>query len=214
MRRLRLLRPALRVLPAQRLTAERRARFKGLSHDEMLVFQLIQQSGNMGATQKGLRRRVDASLLTPRRAAAPGIWTKDLKIRSNLQQPQARPVRAQQRARFAHISAPQINKCLKSLEQRKLIKAVKSVASSNRKVYMLFELEPSREITGGAWCVPWRALVVPLRQLMHGSPGTPAMSTTASSSMCCGKSATSTSSARSGPRWVRHRSRLVAVFAC
>ncbi len=24
-------------------------RFKGLSHDEMLVFQLIQQSGNMGA---------------------------------------------------------------------------------------------------------------------------------------------------------------------
>ena len=95
MRRLRLLRPALRVLPAQRLTAERRARFKGLSHDEMLVFQLIQQSGNMGATQKGLRRRVDASLLTPRRAAAPGIWTKDLKIRSNLQQPQARPVRVQ-----------------------------------------------------------------------------------------------------------------------
>ena len=61
-----------------------------------------------------------------------GIWTKDLKIRSNLQQ-------------------PQINKCLKSLEGRKLIKAVKSVASSNRKVYMLFELEPSREITGGAW---------------------------------------------------------------
>ncbi len=25
------------------------------------------------------------------------------------------------------------------------------MASSNRKVYMLFELEPSREITGGAW---------------------------------------------------------------
>ena len=45
----------------------------------------------------------------------------------------------------------QINKCLKSLEQRKLVKAVKSVANGNRKVYMLFELEPSREITGGAW---------------------------------------------------------------
>ena len=37
------------------------------------------------------------------------------------------------------------------LESRKLIKSVKSVASSNRKVYMLSELEPSREITGGAW---------------------------------------------------------------
>ena len=51
-----------------------------------------------------------------------GLWTKDLKIRSNLQQ-------------------PQINKMLKALEQRKLIKALKSVASSNRKVYMLYELE-------------------------------------------------------------------------
>jgi DNA-directed RNA polymerase III subunit RPC6 len=43
---------------------------------------------------------------------------------------------------------------LKALEQRKLVKAVKSVANGNRKVYMLFELEPSREITGGAWHVP------------------------------------------------------------
>jgi len=47
----------------------------------------------------------------------------------------------------------QINKCLKALEHRKLVKAVKSVANGNRKVYMLTELEPSREITGGAWCV-------------------------------------------------------------
>ena len=52
-----------------------------------------------------------------------------------------------------HSFAPQINKCLKALEHRKLVKAVKSVANGNRKVYMLFELEPSREITGGAWCV-------------------------------------------------------------
>ena len=33
----------------------------------------------------------------------------------------------------------------------RLIKAVKHVAQQNRKVYMLYELEPSREITGGAW---------------------------------------------------------------
>ena len=44
-----------------------------------------------------------------------GIWTKELKIKSNLQQ-------------------PQITKILKSLEGRQLIKAVKSVASKNRKV--------------------------------------------------------------------------------
>ena len=42
----------------------------------------------------------------------------------------------------------QIGKIFKSLEARKLIKAVKHVAQQNRKVYMLYELEPSREITG------------------------------------------------------------------
>tara|TARA_B110000003_G_C16608022_1_gene518291 strand:- start:47 stop:979 length:933 start_codon:yes stop_codon:yes gene_type:complete len=83
-------------------------KFRGLASEDLLVYQIIQQSGNSG------------------------IWTKELKQRSNL--PQA-----------------QITKIFKSLEARKLIKAVKSVSQQNRKVYMLFELEPSREITGGAW---------------------------------------------------------------
>ena len=106
----------------------------------------------------------------------------------------------------------QINKCLKSLEQRKLIKAVKSVASSNRKVYMLFELEPSREITGGAWYVAVAACVA-RRELTRPPAGTRATSTTASSSTCCGKSATSTSSARRGPRWVRRALARLASLA-
>ena len=54
-----------------------------------------------------------------------GIWTKELKQKSNL--PQA-----------------QISKIFKTLEARKLIKSVKHVAQQNRKVYMLYELEPSR----------------------------------------------------------------------
>lgn len=33
-----------------------------------------------------------------------------------------------------------------------IAQAVKSVASANRKVYMEYDVEPSREITGGAWC--------------------------------------------------------------
>ena len=61
------------------------------------------------------------------------------------------PSCAERRALAPLTRAAQINKCLKALEQRKLVKAVKSVANGNRKVYMLFELEPSREITGGAW---------------------------------------------------------------
>lgn len=61
-----------------------------------------------------------------------GLWTKDLKTRTNLQQ-------------------AQLTKILRELEKRQLVKAVKSVASANRKVYMAFEVEPAREITGGAW---------------------------------------------------------------
>jgi|UniRef100_A0A7R9T920 DNA-directed RNA polymerase III subunit RPC6 len=83
-------------------------KFKGLSSEDLLVYQIIQSSGNTG------------------------IWTKELKQKSNLPQ-------------------TQITKIFKVLEARKLIKSVKNVAQQNRKVYMLFELEPSREITGGAW---------------------------------------------------------------
>eukprot|EP00899_Mesostigma_viride_P027464 jgi/Mesvir1/7902/Mv11833-RA.1 len=92
----------------KQVDVEEATKFKGLSSEDMLVYQIIQQAKNMG------------------------IWTKDLKMKSNLHQ-------------------PQITKILKTLESRRLIKAVKSVASKNRKVYMLMELEPSREITGGAW---------------------------------------------------------------
>jgi len=89
-------------------TEEAAQKFKGLGVEELLVYQTIQASKDMG------------------------IWTKDLKVKSNLQQ-------------------PAINKILKTLEGRQLIKAVRSVQSKNRKVYMSFEVEPSAEITGGAW---------------------------------------------------------------
>lgn len=61
-----------------------------------------------------------------------GIWTKDLKLRTNLHQ-------------------TVITKVLKSLESRKIIKAVKSVKNPTRKVYMLAGLEPCQDITGGPW---------------------------------------------------------------
>jgi len=61
-----------------------------------------------------------------------GIWTKDLKSRTNLHQ-------------------TVITKVLKSLENRRIIKAVRSVKNSTRKVYMLASLEPSAELTGGPW---------------------------------------------------------------
>ena len=62
-----------------------------------------------------------------------GIWTKDLKTRTNLHQ-------------------TVLNKVLKSLETaKKIIKSVRNVKNPTRKVYMLIGLNPSAEITGGPW---------------------------------------------------------------
>ncbi|KAJ2156744.1 34-kDa subunit of RNA polymerase III (C) [Coemansia sp. RSA 552] len=44
-----------------------------------------------------------------------------------------------------------INRCIKSLEQNTVIKSVKSIKHPTRKLYMLAELTPSQEITGGPW---------------------------------------------------------------
>ncbi|XP_055617362.1 probable DNA-directed RNA polymerase III subunit RPC6 [Toxorhynchites rutilus septentrionalis] len=61
-----------------------------------------------------------------------GIWIRDIRVKSNL-------------------IMTQLNKVLKQLENKKLIKAVKSVNASKKKVYMLYNMEPDRSITGGAW---------------------------------------------------------------
>ncbi|KFP87780.1 DNA-directed RNA polymerase III subunit RPC6, partial [Acanthisitta chloris] len=50
-----------------------------------------------------------------------------------------------------NLPLTEINKILKNLESKKLIKAVKSVAASKKKVYMLYNLQPDRSVTGGAW---------------------------------------------------------------
>jgi len=81
---------------------------QGLTSEDRLVLQIIETAGNNG------------------------MWTKEVKQKSNL--PQAK-----------------VTKIFKTLEGRQLIKSVKHVAQQNRKVYMKFDLEPSREITGGAW---------------------------------------------------------------
>lgn len=61
-----------------------------------------------------------------------GIWTRDIRVKSKIQQ-QA------------------LTKIFKNLESRKLIKPVKAVNAKSKKCYMLYELQPSREITGGPW---------------------------------------------------------------
>lgn len=50
-----------------------------------------------------------------------------------------------------NLAQPQITKILKALENRQLIKSVKNVNNPGRKIYMLYELQPDQELTGGAW---------------------------------------------------------------
>ncbi|KAI9140000.1 RNA polymerase Rpc34, partial [Paraphysoderma sedebokerense] len=61
-----------------------------------------------------------------------GLWIKTLKAKTNLHQ-------------------GVVQKCVKSLEQRGHIKSIKSVKYPTRKMYMLAELTPSVDITGGPW---------------------------------------------------------------
>ncbi|KAF9647078.1 hypothetical protein BDM02DRAFT_3146353 [Thelephora ganbajun] len=61
-----------------------------------------------------------------------GIWTKHLKGKTDLHQ-------------------TIIDRCIKTLIQKQLIKAVKSVKHPTRKIYMLAHLDPSVELTGGPW---------------------------------------------------------------
>lgn len=83
-------------------------KFEGLGPEQMLVFQAIEKSANRG------------------------IWTRDIKMITNIQQ-------------------QILTKTLKTLEQRNLIKSVRSVASKSKKLYMLYELEPAKEVSGGPW---------------------------------------------------------------
>lgn len=61
-----------------------------------------------------------------------GVWLRDIKNQTSLQQ-------------------QTLNKALKVLEARKLVKTVKSVQQKTKKLYMAYELEPTREVSGGPW---------------------------------------------------------------
>ncbi|OQR96501.1 DNA-directed RNA polymerase III subunit RPC6 [Achlya hypogyna] len=66
------------------------------------------------------------------KAGNKGVWTRDIKSQTNL----------------AEVT---IRKIIRVLETRHLVKAVKSISQKNKKLYMLYDLVPSRDITGGPW---------------------------------------------------------------
>lgn len=92
----------------QAVSRDEADKIRGMSRDETIVYSYIQGAGREG------------------------IWTKTIRLKSNL-----------------HQSV--VNRCLKSLETKRFIKSVKSVKFPTRKIVMLYHLQPSIDVTGGPW---------------------------------------------------------------
>lgn len=108
---------------------QRRTLPDGSTVDEQLYTAVAEARA---AKLAGLSAEEMAVLSIIERAGDQGVWVRTLKLQSKLQQ-------------------QQINKILKRLETRKLAKPVKSIAYKNRRMYMAFDLEPAKELTGGVW---------------------------------------------------------------
>lgn len=104
--------------------------FKPFLAGRATFFEVVKRSdAEKISTMNGDERMIYEAIAA---AGSEGAWTKHLKQRSNL-----------------HDTV--MKRCLKSLEQNRYIKDVKSVKFPTRKIYMLMELTPSIEVSGGPW---------------------------------------------------------------
>ena len=70
---------------------------------------------------------------------------------------------------FAQFSLP--TQVLKTLETRKMVRPVKSHSQKNKKLYILYDLEASKEITGGAFYSGQVPSTLPsTRHVVHTAP--------------------------------------------
>ncbi|KAJ3841554.1 RNA polymerase Rpc34 subunit-domain-containing protein [Lentinula raphanica] len=95
-----------------------------------LIFRAVTRSEH--STNVGLSEEEKVVLGYIRGAQNEGIWVKHLKAKTNFHQ-------------------TILDRCIKTLEQKKLIKKVPSVQHPTRKIYMLEGLVPSVALTGGPW---------------------------------------------------------------
>ncbi|KAF9224757.1 hypothetical protein BS17DRAFT_778990 [Gyrodon lividus] len=106
------------------------------------MFKVMTSAGGVSAFRAVMKKEMDvkkdmsgeeAMVLSHIQASRnEGIWTKHLKAKTELHQ-------------------TVIDRCLKSLVQKQLVKSIKAVRHPTRKIYMLAHLEPSVELTGGPW---------------------------------------------------------------
>uniref|UniRef100_G3MKQ0 DNA-directed RNA polymerase III subunit RPC6 n=2 Tax=Amblyomma TaxID=6942 RepID=G3MKQ0_AMBMU len=120
--------PSARVAAFNKLLSQ--GKIEILKQKNQLLYRLKDSDADKKC--KGSDREEKVVYKIVEEAGNKGIWIRDIRNKSGL-------------------VLTSLNKILKSLESKKLIKAVKSVSASKKKVYMLYNLEPDRSVSGGAW---------------------------------------------------------------
>ncbi|KAK8812166.1 hypothetical protein WA158_007400 [Blastocystis sp. Blastoise] len=119
------------VEPIQNLISTNTIRL--LEGPDGYIYQLL--TGQEKAQKQRLDGLSDLELLVYQliqNAGNGGIWSRQIKLQTGYHQ-------------------NVVVKILKKLETRKLVKCFRTIAAKTRKMYILYELEPSTEQTGGAW---------------------------------------------------------------
>lgn len=111
---------------------------------ELIDFHLIKVGSQNGSTVFAAIQKAEAEKVSKmtkeenmiyryiEAAGREGVWQKIIKAKSNLHQ---------------HVFV----KSLKNLELKRYVKSIKDVKHPTRKIYMLYNLQPSIELTGGPW---------------------------------------------------------------
>jgi DNA-directed RNA polymerase III subunit RPC6 len=111
-------------------TLTRQSRLTMSAVGDELIYNLV--SDELAQKMSGLDVKARMVYQVIEKAGNKGIWSKEIRIATNM-------------------TMQDLTKLFKNLEQRKLIKQVKSVTANKKKFYMLYDLTPAKEITGGPW---------------------------------------------------------------
>lgn len=118
------------MLNLNQLSAKQYVDFITTGKDKKLAFRAKDTHEILATSKMNEYERIMYRLIKD--AKDTGIWIKDLKTRSGMHHQLATTT-------------------IKNLEKQNIIKSVRPVKTPFKRVYLLYEVEPSSELTGGAW---------------------------------------------------------------
>lgn len=80
-----------------------------------------------------------------------GLSEHDRLVLGKIKEAGDRGIMSKDVAHKTSLATQVVNRCMKVLEAKDIVKAVKSIQSKRGKVWMLFDITPSKEIAGGSW---------------------------------------------------------------